>query len=312
MNQLLILSDNAEAYARELEKRSLPELAISICKGDDCSDSQIREANIILGQPTLVSQVLARAERLEWVQSSFAGIEPLCQTGLRTDYMLTGVKEIFGHLMSEYVFAYILALERNLFSMRANQRRRVWSKIGYRSLAGITIGICGLGSIGQQIASTASHFNMKVLGLRRSAAQTPHVEMVYGPSELHQFVGQLDYLVVVLPNTPATEGIISGDVLEGMKPSAVLINVGRGPAVDEKALAKALGEGRLHAAVLDVFHTEPLPEESPFWQLENAYVTPHNSAFTFSKDIADIFCDNYQRYLTGAPLKYRIDLDRGY
>jgi phosphoglycerate dehydrogenase-like enzyme len=312
MNKLLILSNSAEEYARELGKRALPDLEIFIYDGTDSSESLIRAANIILGQPALVSEILERAEQLEWVQSSFAGIEPLCQPGLRTDYTLTGVKGVFGPLMSEYVFAYILALERNIFAMRANQKKSVWGEMPYRSLGGLTIGICGLGSIGRHIASTASYFNMKVLGLSRSAAQTPSVEMVFGLSEIDEFVSQLDYLVVVLPSTPETKGIISEAVLKNMRRSAVLINVGRGAAVDESALANALGEGRLRAAVLDVFNKEPLPEESPFWKLENAYVTPHNSAFTFPKEIVEIFCDNYRRYRSGKPLKFKIDFDRGY
>jgi phosphoglycerate dehydrogenase-like enzyme len=153
---------------------------------------------------------------------------------------------------------------------------------------------------------------MRVLGLSRSAAQTPCVEMVFGLSEIDEFVSQLDYLVVVLPNTPETKGIISEGVLKNIRPSAVLINVGRGAAVDESALVKSLSEERLRAAVLDVFNTEPLPEDSPFWKLENAYVTPHNSAFTFPKKIVAIFCDNYRRYRSGEPLKFKIDFDRGY
>jgi phosphoglycerate dehydrogenase-like enzyme len=312
MNKLLIISKTAGEYAQELGKRDLPELEISICYGSNACESLIREANIILGQPALISGILHRAEQLEWVQSSFAGIEPLCQTGLRTDYTLTGVKDVFGPLMSEYVFAYILALERNIFATRVNQKQKVWGQIPYRSLAGLTMGICGLGSIGRHIALTASHFKMRVLGLSRSAAQTPSVEMVFGPSDINAFVAQSDYIIVVLPNTPSTKGIINADVLNNFKPSSVLINVGRGAAIDEGALAAALGKGRLCAAVLDVFTTEPLPEESPFWELENAYVTPHNAAISFTKEIVDIFSVNYQRYLSGKPLKFIIDLERGY
>jgi phosphoglycerate dehydrogenase-like enzyme len=312
MNKLLIISNKAEEYAIELGKRALPELEISISDDATCRESLIRKANIILGEPALIAGILEQAKQLEWVQSSFAGVEPFCQPGIRTDYTLTGVKEVFGPLMSEYVFGYILALERNILAMRANQKKKAWREMPYRSLAGLTIGICGLGSIGRHIASTASHFNMKVLGLSRSAAQASFVEKVYSPSEIHEFVMQPDYLVVVLPNTPSTKGIISRAVIDNLKRSAVLINVGRGAAVDERALADALDQGRLRAAVLDVFNTEPLPQDSLFWQLENAYVTPHNSAFTFPKDIVDIFCENYRRYRSGEPLKFKIDLDRGY
>ena len=285
---------------------------MSTSDGSNCTDSVVRDANIILGRPELVVRILGQAERLEWVQSSFAGIEPFCASNLRKGYILTGVKGVFGPLMSEYVFGYILALERNILETRENQKQTLWRKIPYRSLAGLTIGICGLGSIGRHIALTASHFKMRVLGLSRSAAPTPNVEKVFGPPEIAEFASHLDYLVAVLPNTPSTKQLISADVFEHLQKSAVLINVGRGNTVDEDALATALRDGILRAAVIDVFDTEPLPSHSPLWELENAYVTPHNSAPTFPRDIADIFCDNYKRFRSREPLKYLIDLERGY
>lgn len=312
MNHLLILAPNADEYAKELAERALPDLDVSTSDGSGGTDSVVRDANIILGRPDLVADILEQAKRLEWVQSSFAGIEPFCAPNLRRDYMLTGVKGVFGPLMSEYVFGYILALERNLFETRENQKQTRWRKIPYRSLSGVTIGICGLGSIGRHLASTASHFNMRVLGLSRSAAPAPHVEKVFGPHEITAFASHLDYLVAVLPNTPATGHLIGADVFEHLPKSAVLFNVGRGNAVDEDALAAALRDGKLRAAVIDVFETEPLPQHSALWELENAYVTPHNSAYAFPKDVVDIFCDNYRRFRSGEPLKYLIDLERGY
>ena len=312
MKNLLIIEENADEYAKELRKRPLADLEVSISEGSNPTDPVVRDANIILGRPDLVAKILGQAERLEWVQSSFAGIEPFCAPNLRKDYILTGVKDVFGPLMSEYVFGYILALERNIFAARENQKQSHWRNIPYRGLAGLTIGICGLGSIGRHIASTASHFRMRVLGLSRSAAPTPYVERVFGPSEIAEFANHLDYLVAALPNTPSTKHLISAEVFKNLQKSAVLINVGRGMTVDEDALVKALRDGKLRAAVLDVFDTEPLPSHSLLWKLENAYVTPHNSALTFPKDIADIFCDNYERFRSREPLKYLINLERGY
>lgn len=312
MNHLLILSDNAEEYAQALGRLDLPDLEVSISDGSDCSDAVVRDANIILGRPDLVVKLLGQAQRLEWVQSTFAGIEPFCAPDLRRDYLLTGVKGVFGPLMSEYVFGYILALERNLFLIRENQKKALWVKPPYRSLAGLTIGILGLGSIGRHLALTAAHFQMRVFGLSRTAAPVPHVERVFGPQDMAAFTRPLDYLVAALPNTPLTRNLIDADVFESLPPSAVLINVGRGNAVDEDALATALRDGSLRAAVIDVFEAEPLPANSPLWKLDNAYVTPHNAAVAFPKDIVPIFCDNYDRFRSGEPLKYLIDLERGY
>jgi len=312
MNRLLIIAQNADQYAKELAGRALPDLVITASDGSDLTDATIRQANIILGAPVLAAQLLAKAERLEWVQSSFAGIEPFCVPGLRKDYILTGVKDVFGPLMSEYVFGYILTLERNILLARHNQQQRLWQSLPYRSLAGLTIGICGLGSIGRHIASTAAHFQMRVLGLSHSAARTPHVELTYAPARISEFAQQLDYMVVVIPSTPSTYKMISAEVISQLPDSAVLINVGRGATVDQDALVEALRAGRLRGAVLDVFEAEPLPADSPLWGLENAYITPHNSAFTFAKDIADIFCANYERFCSKQPLKYVVDFEHGY
>ena len=312
MNKLLIASEDAPEYARYLHDRELPNLEIVVARSLEEARPSAEDANIILGRPNLVVPLLNGASRLQWVQSTFAGIEPFCAPGLRTDYTLTGVKGVFGPLMSEYVFTYILARERNLLATRENQLEKRWKGLPYRSLAGVSIGICGLGSIGQQIARTAEHFRMRVLGLSRSAKQVPSVEKVYPTAEICELARHVDYLVVVLPNTPETVGFINEEVFRSLGAEAVLINVGRGAAVDEAALIEAVQSRQIGGAVLDVFCEEPLPEESPLWGLENVFITPHNAAFTFPGDIARIFSDNYARFIAGEPLQFVIDIEQGY
>ncbi|UTW44513.1 D-2-hydroxyacid dehydrogenase [bacterium SCSIO 12696] len=312
MNKLLIVSKDAEEYANHLRYRNLPALQMSMAQNTEQAQELITDANIVLGTPALVAPLLHKADKLQWVQSSFAGIEPFCSAGLRTDYRLTGVKDIFGSLMSEYVFAYLLAFERNVLATRDNQLNKQWQTMPYRRLEFLSIGICGLGSIGQQIAKTAMHFNMKVLGLSRSATQLPMVEKVFSPSEICHLAKQVDYLVTVLPNTPETHGIINRDVLDALGPTGVFINVGRGAAVDEYALINALKTKAIRGAVLDVFQTEPLPQESPLWELENVFITPHNSAITFAEDIVELFCENYRLFQAGEALNYIVDFDRQY
>ena len=310
MNRLLILSNKSQEYAKELKSHTLEGLEIHVANDVDIDPALLADIDIILGRPSLAVRILDQTEKLRWIQSSFAGIEPFYDFGIPNGCVLTGVKDIFGPLMSEYVFAYILALERNIFQMRQNQFSASWEKIPYHSLSELTIGICGLGSIGKHLATTAAHFGMTVTGLSRSGAKTPHVLRSYRAYEILEFATDLDYLVCALPYTNETRHLVNERVIQAMKPSAVLI--GRGTTVDEQAVTEALHAGELRAAVLDVFEEEPLDESSPLWRLENAYITPHNSATTFPKGIVNIFCENYQRYRQGQPLKYIIDLDRGY
>lgn len=312
MNRLLILTTDADDYSSLLRDSHLHDLEILSCSRAEDAREIVHNCTIVLGEPAMVATVLGHASSLRWVQSTFAGIEPLCEKGLRRDYILTGVKGIFGPLMSEYVFAYVLALERHLFETRENQQNKSWVDMPFRTLRILTMGVCGLGSVGERIAKTAAHFGMRVLGFKRAPASCPYVEKVYTGSSLGEFLESLDYLVLALPRTPDTNRLIDSAALSKMKPSAVLINVGRGNAIVESDLVNALRDGTIRAAVLDVFEHEPLPPDSPLWELPNAFITPHNSAPSFPEDIVQVFCDNYRRFLENQPLHYVVDFERGY
>jgi len=268
--------------------------------------------NIVLGEPSLTGRVLASADRLEWVQSSWAGVDRLCRPELRHDYILTGVKGIFGALISEYVLTYLFALERQIFDIRANQLQKHWQSSPYRQAKDITLGIIGLGSIGQHIARTARCFGLRVTGFNRSGKPCADVEKVYTEEYLAEFLAEPDYLVLTLPDTPQTRHFINADTLAMVKSSTVLINVGRGSIVNESDLVTALQQGQIGAAILDVFEAEPLPGDSPLWGLPNVYVTPHFAAASFPQDVAGIFVENYGRFIRGDPLLHVIDFDRGY
>ena len=312
MNKLLILSPDSDEYALLIQQRELPELSLLSCNTIDQGISRVSECNIILGQPAWVKSILRPAGRLKWVQSTFAGVEALCSKDLRKDYILTGVKGVFGPLMSEYVFAYILALERQLLETYTNQKTKQWRVIPYRGLQGLTLGICGLGSVGRQIAATGKHFKMRVLAFKRTPEAGPPLEKVYTGRALGEFLGQLDYLVITLPLTSQTEHLFNYETLSRMKPTAVLINAGRGRVVAQEDLAQALRQGLIRGAVLDVFEKEPLPEESPLWEMPNILITPHNAAVSFPEDIVAIFADNYRRFIKKEKLRHIIDFKRGY
>ncbi len=311
-NRLLILSRSAAVYADLIDRLRFPDLEVIACRSADEAAPYLGRCTIVLGEPAPIARVVMRAKKLTWVQSTYAGVEELLRPGARSDYILTGVKGIFGPFMSEYVIGYILALERHFFTAYRNQLDRSWRHLPYKGLRGRLIGICGLGSIGRHLARTAGHFGLRVWGYRRTARPVPEAEQVFSGPEFGRFLSQPDFIVNILPSTPATVGLFDESAFRTMKPTAVLINIGRGDAVVEKALIRALQQGVIGGAVLDVFEQEPLPAESPLWSLPNVLITPHNSAFSFPADIVKVFADNYRRFSKGEPLLYRVDFERGY
>ncbi|MCP4295451.1 MAG: D-2-hydroxyacid dehydrogenase, partial [Proteobacteria bacterium] len=205
MNNILIVTPDSKQVRCLVEELGFTDLDIVSCDLAEEAEKLIEGCNIVLGSPALIAPILPYAKRLEWVQSSFAGVDILCSGDLRTDYLLTGVKGVFGALISEYVFAWVLAIERGLFETREYQKLATWKKFPYRSLQGVTMGICGMGSIGNNIAQTARHFGMHVLGFKRTQADNPHIDQMYTHNSFGNFLKQLNYLVNTLPGTRETK-----------------------------------------------------------------------------------------------------------
>ena len=311
-NRLLILARDPTRYAELIERFDFADLELVAFDSVEKAKKYVENCNIILGAPKLIALILVAANKLQWVQSIFAGVEALLSPRQRTDYVLTGVKGVFGPLMSEYVFVYILALERHILEVYENQKERAWKKIPYESLQGKLLGICGLGSIGRHLGQTAKHFGMKVWGYKRSYEDVPGIDRIFTQSDFKEFLSNPDYIVITLPSTPDTLHLMDYETIKAMKSSAVLINVGRGSVISESALVRALEEKLIRGAVLDVFEEEPLPEGSRLWALPNVVITPHNSGFSFPENIVKIFAENYRRFVDKKPLKYIVDFNRGY
>ena len=311
-NKLLILAQDSTQYAELIKKLDFTHLELVAFDSVEESMKFVKNCNIILGVPKLIAPILVAAKKLQWVQSIFAGVEALVSPPQRTDYVLTGVKGVFGPLMSEYVFGYILALERHIFEVYENQKERVWEKIPYESLQGKLFGICGLGSIGRHIGQTAKHFGMKVWGYKRSYGEVPEVDRIFTGANFGEFLSNPDYIVITLPSTLETMHCFDYDAFHAMKRSSVVISLGRGNVISERGLVQALEEKLIRGAVLDVFEEEPLPKESPLWTLPNVLITPHNSGGSFPEDIVKIFAENYRRFVDNKPLKYMVDFNRGY
>lgn len=312
MHHLLILTKHPDEYRERIQAASLPDLAIVAT--DDVAEGLARapHSDILLGDPTRVKAALPHLPRLVWTQLSWAGVEPMLDPALRRDYVLTNIRGVFGPLMSEYVFGYLLMLERKILPRLEAQREGRWDTTLPGTLSGKTIGLVGVGSIGAHLAATAKHFGMQVRGYTRRSRDCRHVDQYFHGADKAAFAHELDYLVAVLPNTDETRAIVDAEMIAALPPRAVVVNVGRGRTVDEAALAAALMAGRVGGAVLDVFSEEPVPASSPFWSTPNTYITSHTSAPSFPADIVGVFVENYRRFHRGETLLHRVDFERGY
>lgn len=312
MPGLLILAKQAEKYHQLVEAAKLPELELVSTSSATEAGSIGESCEVLFGEPSLIRDVLPALTNLRWVQSTWAGVEPLLDPSLRRDYMLTNARGVFGELMSEYVFGYLLARERKIFERYQAQQERRWDNTLTGMLRDKTIGLLGVGSIGAHLAKTAKHFGMTVHGYTRSSENCPDVDTYYHGDSLLDFVSKLDYLVGVLPNTSETQHIVDADVLNTLPAHAIFVNVGRGSTVDEPALMEALENDQIAGAVLDVFEQEPLPEAHPFWTTPNLLLTFHTSAPSLPEDLTNLFVENYHRFIKGEELKYQVDFERGY
>jgi phosphoglycerate dehydrogenase-like enzyme len=313
MSRVLILSKRAVDYLPLIEAAGLPGLEQMASASSPADALALGEDfDIIFGEPSLIRDVIARLPKLRWVQSTYAGVEPLLDPALRRDYLLTNARGVFGGLMSEYVFGYLLLHERRMFERFQAQQEGRWDRIITGTLRGKTLGLLGVGSIGTVLAGTARHFDMTVRGYTRGSESCPDVNFYCHGAQLPDFADGLDYLVSVLPNTKETIRIVDASLLARLPAHAVFINVGRGSAVDEPALVSALQTGRLAAAVLDVFEQEPLQPGHPFWHTPNLLMTFHTSAPSIPADLARLFINNYRRYAGGLTPLHAVDFEKGY
>ena len=265
----------------------------------------------------------AAAPKLRWVHTSAVAVETLCLPELfARGIAVSNTRGVQAVPIAEHVMAVTLALARQIPFVIENQQRSRWAQnefVGERLpwlLHGKTLGLIGVGTIGSEIAKRAEAFGMKVIALRRRPAYgvIGHVERVYGPDQLAEFLGHCHVLVIAAPLTPETLGMMGAAQFARLPQGAVVINVGRAKIVDTGALIAALTSGHLGGASLDVFPQEPLPAEHPLWKTPNVILTPHTSGFRQGHwdDVVQLFGDNIERWLRGEPLKFRIEPELGY
>jgi phosphoglycerate dehydrogenase-like enzyme len=300
----------AQAYAR-LIKQPRPPFTVAVCATPAEALPHIADAEILYAW-NFPRDLLPRAVKLRWAQSMGAGVERLMVPELPRHVTVTRVAGIFGPWMAEYVLGWCLWVTQRTELFRAQQRERRWRQVDPLRLHGATLCVVGLGDIGRTIARAAHGFGMRVVGVSRSGKMVAEVERVHKVRDIRKAIATADFVALTVPLTGATRGLIGAAELAAMRPTAWLINVARGPVVDEAALLDALRSNGLGGVVLDVFDEEPLPQGHPLWEFGNAVVTPHISGPSTPDEIAPIFDDNLRRYVAGRTLRYVADRERGY
>ena len=268
-------------------------------------------ATVILGcAPT---GMVAKAGRLRWLQTWSAGVDPYLKEGvLREGAMLTSAVGAYGQAVSEHMFATLLALCKRLHQYRDAQNRNSWTPLGeVKTLAGATVLVAGAGDIGSSFARLVKGMGAHTVGLRRSPERGAEgIDEMHPLSALDEWLPKADVVALVLPHSPETDRLMDGPRIGRMKRDAILLNAGRGSAVDCGALAQALEEGHLWGAGLDVTAPEPLPGDHPLWQAERCLITPHVAGGdhlpAIRERLVDIALDNLRRYLAGEPLRNRM------
>lgn len=269
----------------------------------------LARAEVLLDFPPYESRpILELAPHLRWVQTTSAGVGPLVKRlGLQdSDLLVTTASGLHAQPLAEFVFAALLFHNKELARLRQEQRGKQWNRFAGVELAGQTMAIIGPGRIGREIARLARAFRMRVVALGRDSdparATALGVDTLYDRRDLHTMLSEADCLVVCAPHTPETDGILGPAEFAALKPGAVFVNIGRGQLIDECALLAALRDGRIAFAALDVFREEPLPQDSPFWEMPNVLVNPHSASTVVTENakLTDRFIENLRHYLAGA------------
>jgi phosphoglycerate dehydrogenase-like enzyme len=264
-----------------------------------------------------IAELRREEPTLRWVQSHGVGVDGLLNEELiESDLILTNGATLHTVPMAETVMALMLAAARRLPEHVVDQQARQWRRLPKRELRGSTVGIVGMGRIGTEVARLCAAFGARVIGLRRTSSATPPpgVARMYGPDGLRPLLAESEYVVLTLSLNPTSRGLLGADEIAAMQPTAILINVARGDVIDEPALIAALRDGRLAYACLDTFQQEPLPADSPLYDLPNVLITPHNSASSphMEERVIELFLENLGRLVRGEALMNVVDKRRGY
>ena len=317
---LLVLSDPSDKYLAMLDK--LPgDVTIAVGQTTEAFDRLAAEADVALHlgvKREVFREVFLRATRLRWIHTRAAGLDSVMFPELvESPVTLTNGKGVFSQSLGEFVLGAVLFFAKDFRRMVRSQMEGRWDQFDVDEISTQLMGIVGYGDIGRACARRAKAMGMTVLALRRRpelARYDPAVDEIHPLTNLLDVLPRCDYVVAALPLTPESRSLIGEAELAAMKPEAVLINIGRGPVVNEAALVRALEQKRIRGAALDVFDTEPLPAGHPFYRLENVLLSPHSAdhTHTWLADAMQLFLDQFERYRKGEPLFNVVEKRLGY
>lgn len=311
---ILLNHPAAESYARLIGER-FPQVRAIVAPDPDRVQQYIGEADALLAFRFPV-EVFDQASKLRWFQCTGAGVDSIFPIRDRIGHIVvTNARGIHGDIIADFVMAGATMLHWNFRSFLREQAERKWNPRFVAPLADKTLGVVGLGSIGATIAQRAKSAGMTVVGSKREiSVSVEGVDRLFASNELDELLPLCDFVVLALPATAETVGIIGAAEIARMRRDAFLINIARGNVVVEAELIKALREGAIAGAMLDVFEREPLPQNSPLWDMPNVIVTPHvaGSPANYTERVFSIFAENIERFLKGELLKNIVDLERGY
>lgn len=313
---MVLWTDGAPIYVEALAAAGLDDrLRLEgVDRGEPLSAAQKAEAEMLLawGAPT---GLLAEMPALKWVQTTTAGVEAwLSRPDLTDGLLLSAAKGVHRVQMPENILAALFHITKPIVAAAVDQVTSTWTRRTSEPLAGKTLGILGLGTIGAELARKASALELRVVGVRRSPGSVEHVDRVYGPADTDRMLGEADFVLDLLPVTPDTRDFMNVARFRAMRPEAWFLNFGRGATVVDDDLIAAVADGTIAGAVLDVFRQEPLPGDHPFWTTPGISVWPHVGGLHPDRDaiVAELVVENTARYLDGRPLLHLVDRERGY
>ncbi|MBS1841675.1 MAG: D-2-hydroxyacid dehydrogenase [Acidobacteria bacterium] len=317
---ILILADAKDPQVQFLFKRLQGVKIVAANSAGELTE-EAKEATAIFqwsGSKELLQQAFAACPKLKWIHSRSAGLEQTLFPELRDSTVpLTNGTGVFSPALAEFVLGAIFYFAKDFRRLIRNQITGRWEQFDVDTAAGSTVGIVGYGDIGRAVAARAKAMGMNVLALKRHPDKRKEGDVadeIFGPNQRIEMISKCDYIAVTAPLTPETRGLIGETEIAAMKHSAVVINVGRGAVLDEKALIRALRNGKIRGAALDVFEEEPLPAGHPFYAMQNVLLSPHSTDHTrdWLNNSMEFFAEQCERFLDGKPLLNIVDKQLGY
>jgi phosphoglycerate dehydrogenase-like enzyme len=298
-----------------------PDVDVAVGLSEEELSGHIASADAVfngMGKGDVLKRVLPHAKSLRWIHSMSAGVEHLMFPEIvESPVPLTNARGVFAESLGEFVIAAAFYFAKDFNRMRRSQSEGKWDQFDVEMLNRQSLAIVGYGEIGRAAARRAKALGMKVYATRRRPELLqgdPLVDEGFSPDDRGTMIAKADYVLAAAAITPETRGLIGENEFAAMKPSAVVMNVGRGPVIDEAAMIRALQEGRIRGAALDVFDKEPLPADHPFWRMDNVLLSPHTADHIegWMEDAMQFFVENFGRFHRGEPLQNVVDKKAGY